>query len=221
MSELDDFARDLRAKVDETIPVRHVAGRPALETARRRTRARAVRGALVASACVALVGAGLVSVPRLDLRHLNPAAADRPPVAPYEGGLLTEERYQEIAAYVVSCPLTPLDPPAAGDVLDSIVRGSREAAPMISPDEYTSPCAQAMNFKRAENALANQAKVRDVDLDAVLTEFARCLAAEDVVVTESDTLDTVTAKAKDALTAGGDEDAINTCLDGYTPRLYG
>lgn len=221
MSDLDDFARGLRATVDETIPVRRIGGQAALASVKRRTRARAVRGALVATACVALVGVGLISVPRLDV-HLLPASARPPAPAPYEGGLITPERYREIAEYLATCPQEEEPPtPSAEKEPDDVVPGAREEAPTLAPFEYQDPCGSAVNFRRAEIALDNQTRLLDVSRDDAFAEFVQCMAAEEVAVTASDTLDTVKAKAKDALAAGSDEDAVNTCLDGYTPRLYG
>jgi hypothetical protein len=221
MSELDDFARDLRAAVDDVIPVRHVDGRSTLAAVKRRKRARTVRGAVVATACVALLGVGLTGMHRLDVHVLTAASAQAP--APYEGGLLTAEHFRAMSDYLASCPLSGEPTAVPEPTPEDVQPGAREHPPAVRTEQDGGPCAQQVNFRRAETALEQQTRVRELDREDVFAEFVQCMAAGDVAVavTESDTLDTVTAKAKDALAAGSVERSVNACLDGYTPRLYG
>jgi hypothetical protein len=224
MSELDDFARDLRAAVDEAMPVRHVGGQATLDVVKRRARTRAVRRAITTTACIAaLVGVGLVGVARLDVHELMPASSAVSPL-PYEGGLVTTEWYMEATEYVVSCPVTVESDPSPTQDPVEVRTGVREDPPTLAPTaEYPQPCARDVNLARAERAMEIQGRLVELGRERAFTEFVQCMASDDVAVTvtESDTLGTVMAKAEDAVAAGSDEDAVDKCVDGYTPYLYG
>lgn len=230
MSDHDDFAQELRAMARETIPVRRVVGREALATVQRRRHARAVRGALGASACFALVAVGAVGVlPRLDGQQAVAGAESAiasPSVTPYEGGPITEDHYKEIVEYAAACLRDKGYP--AGPVekrIDGVSYGFELHYPAGTPYRDSTAellaCEADVNLKEAEVVYTTQVRLLDVARDKAFAEFAECLAVEDVIVAEEDTLATVMDKAQESLATGGRLGWTAMCLDGYTPRLYG
>ncbi|MHA7135186.1 hypothetical protein [Oerskovia turbata] len=232
MDEHDDFARDLRAMAHETLPVRHVAGAEALARVKRRHRARGVRVAAGLSACVALAAVGAVSVlPRLDVQQavaspVAESATAGPSVAPYTGGPITEDHYKEIVEHAATCLRDKGYP--AGPVekrIDGVSYGFEIDYPagMVYRDSMTDllACEAEVNLREAEVVYTNQVRLRGVAPDKAFTQFAECMAEVDVIVTEEDTLATVTDKAAGALVADGPLGWAAMCLDSYTPRLYG
>lgn len=225
MTEHDDFARELRAVVDETVPVRRIGGPAALAAVKRRTRKRAVRSALGTTACVALVGLGAVSVLGLGAaRPSAPSGGTEVTVPPYEGGAISEEHYKGIVEYVAGCVRAKGFP--AGPVekrIDGLTYGYGYDVATDDDAMYaaTTACEDDVNLMEAEIAFSTQARLRDVDRDEAFAEFAECMVEEGVVVTESDDLAAVLAKSEAGLASGDDDHQVARCLDGYSPRLYG
>lgn len=225
MTEHEDFARELRAVVDETLPVRRIGGPAALAAVKRRTRKRSVRSTLGTTACIALVGLGAVSVLGLGAaRPSAPSGGTEVVVPPYEGGAISEEHYKGIVEYVAGCVRAKGFP--AGPVekrIDGVTYGYRYDVETDDDAMYaaTMACEDDVNLMEAEVAFSTQTRLRDVDRDEAFAEFAECMVEEGVVVTEADDLDSVLAKSQVGLTSGDDDHRVALCLDGYSPRLYG
>ncbi|MFE4466701.1 hypothetical protein ACFRCR_16455 [Oerskovia sp. NPDC056781] len=225
MTEHDDFARELRAVVDETIPVRHIGGPAALAAVKRRARKRSFRSTLGTSACVALVGLGVVSALGLGtVRTPAPSGGTEVMVHPYEGGAITEEHYKGIVEYVAGCVRAEGFP--AGPVekrIDGVTYGYQYDVETDDDAMYaaTKACEDEVNLMEAEVAFSTQTRLRDVDREVAFAEFTECMVHEGVVVTESDDLAAVLAKSQAAVAAGADDHWVTLCLDGYSPRLYG